>query len=254
MGSIILCHKKKARYPYEITRIHRYIYTIEELCYYLCSYLYLVDDTIINEKLCDWLQTELGLQELSEQLRQNIRQNGSTEQFITTILAHSSIYTMAELKQMQELMERLKNQKPIEKQKFKADSLLESGGIRQAIFLYQSILQDEKDDSIDKKFYGKVYACLGAAYGRMFLYEEAAKMYEEAYQICEDKGMLKAFLYASYMYLPAEEYQSMLKMNRTYQEMQFEILEMEQEIAGKITELPDEELLKEWKDEYRKNG
>ena len=38
MGSLILCYKKKARQPYEITRIHRKIYTIEELCYYCLLY------------------------------------------------------------------------------------------------------------------------------------------------------------------------------------------------------------------------
>ena len=43
MGSLILCYKKKAKQPYEITRIHRKIYTIEELCYYLCNNLYLID-------------------------------------------------------------------------------------------------------------------------------------------------------------------------------------------------------------------
>ena len=29
MGSLILCHNKKASQPYKITRIHRKIYTIE---------------------------------------------------------------------------------------------------------------------------------------------------------------------------------------------------------------------------------
>ena len=56
MGSIILCHKKKARRPYEITRVHRKIYTIEELCFFLCNHLYLIDYTIMNEQLCDWLE------------------------------------------------------------------------------------------------------------------------------------------------------------------------------------------------------
>ena len=55
MGSLILCHKKKASQPYKITRIHRKIYTIEELCYYLCNNLYLIDYTIMNEKICEWL-------------------------------------------------------------------------------------------------------------------------------------------------------------------------------------------------------
>ena len=52
MGSLILCHDRHAAHPYEITRIHCRIFTIEELCYYLCNNLYLIDYTIMNEQLC----------------------------------------------------------------------------------------------------------------------------------------------------------------------------------------------------------
>ena len=37
MGSLILCHRKRARQPYVIARIHMRVYTIEELCYYICN-------------------------------------------------------------------------------------------------------------------------------------------------------------------------------------------------------------------------
>ena len=54
MGSLILCHKKRAKRPFEISRVHMRIYTIEELCYYICNNLYLIDYTIVNELLCRW--------------------------------------------------------------------------------------------------------------------------------------------------------------------------------------------------------
>ena len=31
---------------------------MEELCYYLCNNLYLIDYTIMNEQLCGWLDDE----------------------------------------------------------------------------------------------------------------------------------------------------------------------------------------------------
>ena len=87
----------------------------------------------MNAQLCDWLDVELGLNELAENLRQLLAQNGSVEQFVVTILAHSSIYTTGELSQIQAVLEKLKKQKPIEKQKYKADNLLKGGEIKQAI-------------------------------------------------------------------------------------------------------------------------
>ena len=77
MGSLILCHKKRARQPYVISRVHMKIYTIEELCYYICNNLYLIDYTIINQQLCDWIGRELDMEELSEHLREELRKNCS---------------------------------------------------------------------------------------------------------------------------------------------------------------------------------
>jgi len=254
MGSIILCHKKKAKQPYEISRIHRKIYTMEELCYYMCNHLYLIDYTIMNEKLCDWLGEELELQELAGNLRQILQQHGSVEQFIVTILAHSSIYTTAELKEIQSVLEKLKNQKPVEKQKYKADNLLQSGVLKSAILIYQSILYGKEDDSVDKKFYGRVYACLGCAYGRLFLYKESAKMYEAAYQICEEESMLKAYIYACMRYMMEEEYKAFIQKGQVYQEIDLLLKEEIQEADQKLRFSFEDDVLEKWKEQYRKTG
>ena len=252
MSSLILCHKKKARHAYEIARIHRRIYTIEELCYYLCNHLYLVDYTIMNEKLCDWLEEELELKELADSLRELLKQDASMEQFVVSILASSSIYTTAELSRMQDVLDRLKNQRPIEKQKYKADNLLESGSVKSAIMAYQEIIHGERDESIDGKFYGKVYACLGAAYGRLFLYEEAAKMYEAAFQICEERSMLKAYLYACRKYMSGEQYLSLLQKSQVYQAVDGELEAAITEIEARIKVLQYEDTLENWKNQYRR--
>ena len=62
---------------------------------------------------------------------------------------------------------------------------MKSGEYESAILVYQSILSQDWDESVNKKFYGKIYGCLGSAYGYLFLYKEAALMFKEAYSICE---------------------------------------------------------------------
>ena len=252
MSSLILCHKKKAKCAHEIARIHRRIYTIEELCYYLCNPLYLIDHTLINEKLCDWLEEELELEELANHLREMLEQNATIEQYIVTILTYSSIYTTAELHQIQDVLDKLKNQRPIEKQKYKADNLLESGSVKSAIMAYQEIIRGERDESIDGKFYGKVYGCLGAAYGRLFLYEEAAKMYEAAFQLCEEESMLKAYLYACRKYMHREDYISLLQKSQIYQEVHNRRSEQITETEAQVKVLQYEDTLENWKSQYRR--
>ena len=252
MSSLILCHKKKAKQAYEIARVHRRIYTIEELCYYLCTNLYLIDYTIMNEALCDWLEEELELTELAANLRELVEQNATIEQFIITILSNSAIYTRGELQQIEDVLEKLKNQKPIEKQKYKADNLLDNGSVKSAIMVYQDILHGERDESVESKFYGRIYANLGAAYGRLFLYEEAAKMYESAYQICEEKSMLKAYLYACRSYMSSEQYMNLLSRSQMYQDMDAKLSEEAKEIAQGVTVLQYEDSLNSWKNQYRR--
>ena len=253
MGSLVLCHDKHAAHPYEISRIHCKIFTIEELCYYLCNNLYLIDYTIMNEQLCTWLEEELEMKDLAGMLRDVIRLNGSVEKFVLTILKYSRIYRDPEMIRIQNVLERLKNQKDIERQKYKGDNLLESGEIEEAIIVYQAILNQEKDETVDAKFYGRIYAGLGAAYGRLFLYEESAKMYDRAYQICEDTALLKPYLYASYKYMSLEEYHILLTKHEEYVEIN---AQMRQEIEDLKLEMPtelDEEMLDKWKRQYRRS-
>lgn len=253
MGSLILCHDQHAAHPYEITRIHCKIFTMEELCYYLCNNLYLIDYTIMNEQLCGWLEEDIGKRELADQLRDVIRMRGSVEKFVLTILKSSGIYKEAEMIRIQNVLERLKNQKDIERQKYKGDNLLESGEVEEAILVYQAILNEGEDENTDSKFYGKIYASLGSAYGRMFLYQQAARMYDRAYQICEDPKLLKPYLYASYKYMSMEEYHILLTKNDTYAEINTELRSEMKEIREGIQMEMSEQLTDKWKQQYRRS-
>ena len=254
MGNLVLCHEQHAAHPYEISRIHCKIYTIEELCYYLCNNLYLIDYTIMNEQLCKWLDEELGLSALSEQLREMMQMHGSVEKFVLTILKESKIYREAQMIRIQNVLERLKNQKDIERQKFKGDNLLESGEIEEAILVYQEILNEERDESVEDKFYGQIYAGLGAAYGKLFLYQEAAKMYDHAYKICEDKKYLKPYLYASYKYMSMEEYHILLTKHADYVEVNAQMRQEVEDVKAKSLSENNEIQIDEWKRKYRRSN
>jgi hypothetical protein len=225
---------------------------MEELCYYLCNHLYLVDYTIMNESLCDWLEEDLEIPTLAENLRTILKENGTIEQFVMAVISYSEIYTAAEISRMQDVLEQLKNQRPLEKQKYKADNLLESGSVKSAIMTYLEIVHGEHDESLEGTFYGKVYGCLGAAYGRLFLYEEAAKMYLAAYQICEDESMLKAYLYACRRHMNGETYTKLLQKSVMYQELDVQLQHEIQQIEDSVKVLRYEDTLEQWKNQYRR--
>ena len=143
MGSLILCHKKKASQPYKITRIHRKIYTIEELCYYLCNNLYLIDYTIMNEKICEWLYSELDMKELARDLLDLLQKNGRLNSSYFGFWNKQRSIRNRRWSTSANVLDRLKDQKEIESQKnIKADKPgLASGEYESAILVYLSILQ-----------------------------------------------------------------------------------------------------------------
>jgi len=252
MGSLILCHRKKAKHPYEIARVHMRIYTIEELCYYFCNNLYLIDYTIVNRQLCDWISSELELDDLANELRWLLEQNRSMEQFVLTILTHASIYSAAEITKIQNVLEHLKNQNEVEREKYKADNLLKSGEYASAVLVYLSIVNKEWDATMGKEFYGKVYASLGAAYGRMFLYEEAANAYEKGFQVANDPKMLKCYLYCCYRYMPEAEYVKMLSKEAVYLSLDSLLKEQLKQVDKIVGGEVSDQKFEQWKKEYRK--
>ena len=253
MGSLILCHSKKARQPYEITRVHKKIYTLEELCYYICNFPYLVDYTLVNKKLCDWIEEELEKEKLAKQLNDCLKSHGSVEQFVLYILKDSGIYMASELSHIEGILKQLKNQKDVEKQKYKADSLLKNGETEAAIRGYLSILHGEQDESVEPKFYGKVYGCLGTAYGRLFLYREAGDRFLSAFQICEEKSMLYAYLYCCRRYMTAEEHEELLADNEMYQEADCYLAEKEEEWKTQISIENPKAVFRAYKQVYKLN-
>ena len=254
MGSLILCNKKRAKQPYEISRIHIRIYTIEELCYYISNNLYLIDYTIMNRRLCNWIDDELSMTDLAEKLRLMLDQNASLEEFVLAILRGAYLYSPSEIAKTSSLLAHLKNQKDVEKAKYKADSLLKTEEYASANLIYQTLINQDWDDSVERGFYGQIYNNAGVAYGRMFLYKEAAAMFKKAYEILEDPDVLRAYLYCCYRYLPEAEYTKMLSGNRINLGMASIIKEDIRMARKEINTDFDRSLLKNWEKEYRKTG
>ena len=98
MSGYMLCQTKKAEVPFFIENISTNIYTLEELCYYLYHNLCLIDQTLINENLCDWLSNELGLTELAGKLRPNVGKFASAEDILYPIFKEINYLTYEELR------------------------------------------------------------------------------------------------------------------------------------------------------------
>ena len=208
MGSFILCQTKKAKNPYYIENICTNIYSMEELCYYLYHNLYLIDQTIINEELCMWIQEELGLPQLAAKLRPRLGKFASAEDILYPVFKEINYLTYEELKDLNGRLKRMDEESPVIRTKRKGDSLVENGMYVGAIRVYQKLLEEKDLESIREGLTSGIFHNLGCAYSYLFQMEKAVECFEKAYEADPSEDALKTYLLAFRSIRTPIEYES----------------------------------------------
>ena len=208
MSGYILCQVKKAQKPYSIENISTNIYSIEELCFYLCHNLYLVDESIRNEELLRWLEEELGLGKLAVKLQSHLRRNEALEEFLYPILKEINYLSYEEMRSLNGQLDKMEEEPLVIHRKKRGDCLVENGMYVNAIQTYREALKAEEPRP---GFYAGIYHNLGCAYSYLFQKEEALECFEKAYGISHTLSALRTFLIAFYHCKGKEAYESKLK-------------------------------------------
>lgn len=202
MSGYILCQLKRADMPYYIENISTNIYSMEELCYYFYHNIYLLDETILNEHLCDWLRKELGLEKLYKRLYKILEDGAGTSEFILTVFKEINYLTHNEFKKLNEQLNLLELQPAVLREKKKGDYLAENKMYVNAIRIYENALQKEDKEGLGEQFGGGIYHNMGCAYLHLFQFTDAAECFKRAYQLLHTKQVLQHYLLASYLENP----------------------------------------------------
>ncbi len=261
MSGYHLCQVKKAKHPYYIESISTNIYTIEELCFYLQENIYLVDASIMNETLCDWIRDELGLKKLYRKLAERLEEakKGSIAGFILPIFKEISYLSPEEYHRIQEQISSIEIQPEDLRRKMKADYLMKYGMYGNAIREFYQILKERNPGKLGVQFYAKVLDSMAAAYGHLFLFEEAADCLWQSYGIVRSSKTWEKYLSVLPLFLDRESYKKKLK-ELAVPRAQIDSLEgrnagyIKAEVPGRLKEEKAEEFLKKIKEEYYKSA
>ena len=231
MGAYILCQAKKAGKPYFIENISTNIYSIEELCYYLYNNLYLVDNTIINEGLCKWLEEELEMESLAAKLRPHLGKFSSAEDILYPVLKEINYLTYEELRSLNVRLAKLDAEPPVVREKQKGDALVENGMYVGAIHVYEKLLESPELKYGESGLKERVYHNLGCVHSYLFQMEKALECFEKAYILGGSKSSLKIYLLAFYSIRTPIEYENKLKELSVSEELRREIQETLKDFA-----------------------
>ena len=211
MSGYHLCQVKKARQPYFIESISTNIFTIEELCFYLQKNIYLLDQTIINERLLDWIRDELGLVRLYRKLYEQLEKGEGIGNFILPIFKEIGYLSHDEFRELQEKIREIEIQPDDLRRKLKADYLVNYRMYNNAIQEYSKLLKERNPGQMGVQFYAAVLSNMASAYAKLFLFEEAADCLWKSYETVRSNETYRRYLAVLSIYLPREEYEKRLK-------------------------------------------
>lgn len=196
MGTLLFCQQEAAKIPFAIENMQINVYSMEELCFYIRKNTYLLDQTFMSFELCTWIDKECGRTALANQLRPLVENRGSLSEFVMLILKGVHYCTTREMRDILLLLKQMEEKSDFECGKIRADKLLESERYIVAIYEYRRLLDSRDAANQTKELIGNVWHNLGTAYTRLFLYEEAAACYNNAYNRNNRSESLKELLYA----------------------------------------------------------
>ncbi len=206
-----LCLQKQAQKPFYIESIRTPIYSLEELCFFLYNNICLIDDSIINERLTDWLSDELKLSHLARQLKDQLGQKTQAASFVLPIFREAGYLDSRQMREFQDQLAKLEVQSEDTRQKLRGDYLVKEKMYTRAVWEYRQILKRRNPGKLGAQFYASVWNNLGVAYARLFRFEEASACFLESYELLQTKESFRKYISTLPLFLTDEEYQERLK-------------------------------------------
>ena len=242
-----LCVGEYCENAYNVEGLDIRVYSMEELCYCLKENAFLLDLSIMNDKLVDWIGEECKVWELAKQLYPMVHKQGSLSVFVVTILQYVGMYDPEEILQVEQVLKQGAGLSNLEKRKSQIDYMVEKRKYAAAIRGYDMLLETWNHLEQEGKELpaGKVRAAIlhnkGVALTGLMFYDKAAYYFNEAWKTDPDREHLDAYLAAKRMELTEDAYVAFTAQNP---ENYTESLELEKRI---------EQFEREWEQqpEYR---
>lgn len=209
---VSVCVGDYATTPYCIPGLELNVYSMEELCYCMRENVFLLDFSLMNDELIDWIERQCGQKGLARELYQMVHKSGSLSAFAVAILTYTGLYDESVIRELEETLKKGAGLSTVEKRKSQVDHLVRKKKYRQALRGYDQLLESwgelEKEQGQQSAattraaiLHNKGVACVG-----LMLYGRAAECFLEAYRINGGEDDYTGYLAAKRLELPEGDY------------------------------------------------
>ena len=210
--SASICVGEYATTPYCVKGLEIPVYCMEELCYCLKENAFLLDTSLMDDSLIDWIGADCGQSELARELYPLVHKQGSLSAFVSMIMEYVGWYDTGSIHEIEQVLKKGAGLSSIEKRKSQIDYLIQKKKYVAALRGYDGLLEkwSELESAGGELPAAKVRASIlhnkGVAFTGLMLYRQAADSFWQAYEICESDEHFMAYLAAKRMELPDGEY------------------------------------------------
>ena len=195
--SLLLCRQEPVKNPYYIDVLDVHIYSSQELCYVIFNHPLLVMDEFVDSSLLDFIRRELALPVLADRMEKLAETGSRPEEILTLFLLECDYYTEKEVQQFKAAAASYRRLPAGEYEKARADYLFGKRQYGRAAARYEKVLEMTEGSQEQEAFRARIYNNLGASYAQMFQFHKALAAYERAYELREDKDVLKRIYFLS---------------------------------------------------------
>lgn len=182
MSGMLVCRSRRVTEPYYVEELGLYLYSGEELSYYIYHNATLISEDFLDERLYRFIGGGLGLTALENKLRKWADQADLTE-LLLVILQDIHYYDGDELYAFREQLQLLARKTPAGRLREKADTLFSRGRYAAAGLCYDRLLHSGEPELQDPAFTGKVWAARGMTFARQYNWQDAVSCLTEAHRL-----------------------------------------------------------------------
>ena len=194
MSDLVLCKNPLAGTPYFMDSYGINIYSLEEFSHLAFRHPDMMSEDIMSKEFTDWIAVEIQLPILKRELDDLIAEGTSLHVFVGRVLSSCGYLTEVEKKRTIDRIQSLENKSEAELRKIRADRLLNTDRLSDAVLEYTSILEDSKKLKLSVPAEGDIFYNLGVCFCRMFFFSEAKKCFTSAFEKNRKEQSIKSLL------------------------------------------------------------
>lgn len=209
---VSVCVGNYAKTPYRIPGLEINVYCMEELCYCMKENAFLLDLSLLDDGMLEWIERECGLKELAGALHPLIHKKGSLSGFVVMILEYVGFYDGETVREVEQVLKQGAGLSSIEKRKSQVDYLVRKKKYVSALYGYDLLLQRWEEQETEGavlpavSFLAAILHNKGVAYAGLMQYDMAAEFFMRAYERDEKEEYFIDYLAAKRMQLSENEY------------------------------------------------